>query len=176
MTDWFTSDTHFNHVNIIPYCKRPYASIHEMNNALIDNWNACVKEEDTVFHLGDFGMGSFKDFPDIRSRLKGSIVLILGNHDLRHSAQKWKTIVGINEVWDFLYYEDVYLCHYPYEGDTQDQERFKDRRLQDCGHWLLHGHVHDMWHVKGRQINVGVDVNNYRPISFEEIRKLQNEI
>ena len=43
-----TSDTHFSHVNIIKYCNRPYASVEEMNNALIDNWNSVVKNDDLV--------------------------------------------------------------------------------------------------------------------------------
>ena len=44
---YVTSDTHFNHKNIIEYCNRPYSSVEEMNKAIIDNWNSVVKDEDT---------------------------------------------------------------------------------------------------------------------------------
>ena len=53
---FFTSDTHFNHTNIIQYCQRPFKSTDEMNEAMIDNWNSVVGEDDTVFHLGDFSL------------------------------------------------------------------------------------------------------------------------
>ena len=54
---FFTSDTHFDHKNIIRYCNRPFSSIEEMNNFLIKRWNATVGPDDTVFHLGDVTFG-----------------------------------------------------------------------------------------------------------------------
>ena len=39
---FFTSDTHFNHMNIISYCQRPFRDIHEMNETIIVNWNNAV--------------------------------------------------------------------------------------------------------------------------------------
>ena len=53
---FFTSDTHFNHKAIISYCSRPFESVEEMNDRLIDNWNQVVKPNDTVYHLGDFAL------------------------------------------------------------------------------------------------------------------------
>ena len=54
---FFTSDTHFNHSNVIQYCNRPFSSLDEMNAKLIENWNERVNENDIVYHLGDFAMG-----------------------------------------------------------------------------------------------------------------------
>ena len=51
---YFTSDTHFQHGNIIKFCNRPYSNVEEMNNAIIENWNSVVGPNDIVFHLGDF--------------------------------------------------------------------------------------------------------------------------
>ena len=77
-----TSDTHFSHVNIIKYCNRPYASVEEMNNALIDNWNSVVKNDDLVIHLGDFALGrTIQDIKKHLDKLNGNKILILGNHD-----------------------------------------------------------------------------------------------
>jgi calcineurin-like phosphoesterase family protein len=56
MTIFFTSDTHFNHKNIIKLCNRPFTSIEEMNEKIIENWNNIVKPEDIVWHLGDFAL------------------------------------------------------------------------------------------------------------------------
>ena len=54
---WVTSDTHFNHANIIKYCNRPFSSVEEMNETIIANWNKVVSQGDTVYHLGDFALG-----------------------------------------------------------------------------------------------------------------------
>lgn len=74
--DYFTSDTHFSHTNIIKYCNRPFKSVEEMDEVLIANWNSVVKKTDQVFHLGDFGY-NYK----IAQRLNGHKHLIWGNHD-----------------------------------------------------------------------------------------------
>lgn len=84
---FFTSDTHFNHTNIIQYCQRPFKSTDEMNEAMIDNWNSVVGEDDTVFHLGDFCLGGAEEWNKILNRLNGRIYLILGNHDLKNIRQ-----------------------------------------------------------------------------------------
>ena len=64
---------------------------------------------------------------------------------------------------------DAVACHLPYEGDSHDDDRFVDERPTDEGRVLLHGHVHDTWKINGRQINVGTDVWDYRPVSDETI-------
>ena len=53
---YYTADTHFGHKNIIKYCERPFKSASHMDEVIIKNWNAIVKPEDTIFHLGDFSM------------------------------------------------------------------------------------------------------------------------
>ena len=90
---YITSDTHFNHSNIIKYCNRPFHDIYEMNQAIIDRWNSIVNDNDIVYHLGDFAFirrdnlelsyaqqlrQQIREFVD---RLNGKIILIKGNHD-----------------------------------------------------------------------------------------------
>lgn len=80
----FTSDTHFGHAAVINLCSRPFTSVDEMDQEMIERWNAAVRPSDTVWHLGDF---AHKCRPDrinwIFSRLNGTKHLIVGNHDKR---------------------------------------------------------------------------------------------
>src|SRR5687767_6005129 len=82
MNTFFTSDTHWGHKNIIKFCSRPYASVEEMDEAMITNWNDRVRPGDTVYHLGDFTFYRREDQQRrIIDSLNGNIKLILGNHD-----------------------------------------------------------------------------------------------
>ena len=78
---FFTSDTHFGHTNIMKYCKRPFETVEEMDQTIIDNWNSVVRPEDIVFHLGDFGFCGSLRLREIVDQLNGKIYLITGNHD-----------------------------------------------------------------------------------------------
>lgn len=59
---FFTSDTHFNHANIIRFCNRPFKDVEQMNETLIANWNRVVGTNDIVFHLGDFCLGGAAEY------------------------------------------------------------------------------------------------------------------
>ena len=97
---YFISDTHFNHENIIKYCNRPFKNIKEMNQAIIENWNEVIKEDDVVYHLGDLALGRKEDIYEITSKLKGVKYIIRGNHD------KWSAKI----YEEFLpYVENIYL-------------------------------------------------------------------
>lgn len=78
---WFTSDLHFWHKNICKYCNRPFETTEEMNQALINNWNSVVKEDDIVFVLGDMGFCGYDKLEPLMSQLNGKKYLIQGNHD-----------------------------------------------------------------------------------------------
>lgn len=177
---FFTSDTHFGHSNIIKYCQRPFNSAEHMDEVLINNWNEVVSPQDIVFHLGDFCFGSDKEWIKILQRLNGTKYLILGNHDL-------KKIANSNQIKD--YFADInmqmrlvvdkqkmLLNHYPFlcfEGGYQNV-------------WQLFGHVHSSKHSTGldkerlvhlfpTQYDVGVDNNNYRPVSFAQVSQIITE-
>lgn len=111
----FTADTHFGHRNIIRYCNRPFYSVEEMDETLINNWNKVVDKEDVVFHLGDFAVGGAALWSNLLQRLNGKVYLIMGNHDV-HTIDKgfegfqyvsWEMLIEIGK-------QKIYLNHYPF--------------------------------------------------------------
>jgi calcineurin-like phosphoesterase family protein len=193
MRAFVTSDIHFGHTNILKYCNRPFNSVQHMNETLIQNWNETVTPQDIVFILGDLCMGKLDDTLPLVQRLNGHKRLIPGNHDRCWTGHNnkpdkqthWEnqyTTVGIqilpNEIITNLFGilpEPALLCHFPYQGDRTDPERYTEHRPVDTGKFLLHGHVHDLWRANGFQFNVGVDVNGYRPVPAETVATWMQE-
>ena len=184
MTTWFTADLHLGHRNIIDYCNRPFHDVEAMNDALIKNWNETVATEDTVWVVGDFALGKIADTLPMARALHGRKILVAGNHDRCWSghgerATGWTERyldAGFDEVIQgsahaVLDGRRVLLCHFPYRGDSQNQDRFVDARPVDKGEWLLHGHVHDRWSQNGRMMNVGVDTNGFIPVSASALAR-----
>lgn len=189
---WFTSDTHFNHKNVISYCNRPWANVDEMNEGLIKNWNERVGKCDHVYVLGDFHFGSTKKCKEILSRLKGYKILVKGNHDaLAHKmiAAGFDQVLE-NEVLKLPNGERVFLSHFPFYPDAAERQagflagkeidmRYMHKRIvrrETENLVLLHGHVHQAWTVHNGQINVGVDVHDWKPLSHEQIQNMIAEI
>lgn len=185
---WYTADTHFGHLNVINFCDRPFDDVDHMNSELIRLWNEKVDPDDTVIILGDFAMGKIAETLPIAQQLNGHKVLQLGNHDRpwignRHNAGKqvrWNREyhdVGFTLMYNMSFEgmigdHDVVMSHFPYTGDSHDEDRFEEFRPTDDGKILLHGHVHDGWKVNDRMINVGIDVWDYAPVSEPELVNL----
>jgi calcineurin-like phosphoesterase family protein len=172
--NWFTSDTHFYHTNVIAYCNRPFRDVEDMNEKLIERWNLMVKPGETIFHLGDFCFAGRSKTRPILERLNGEIILVQGNHDHSAHTRLFKTVVN---AWHTkIAGQDVSLSHYPFWYEDSEKldggGRYKERRLENKGQWLLHGHVHHHWKRKDRMINVGVDVWNWAPVSQDEIEEI----
>jgi len=178
---WFTSDTHFCHENVLRFSSRPFKDVREMNETLIRNWNETVSENGIVFHLGDFCMGSSKEWNDILSRLNGRIYLILGNHDFRNIKQAFMSRFEMvaQQMTIRVGGQSIILNHNPflaYGGAYR-------------GTWQIFGHVHsgplshtslDLPRLKmlsPLQYDVGVDNNDYRPVSFLQVKEIiENQI
>lgn len=182
MTTFYTSDLHFGHGNIIDYSDRPFDSIEEMNEAMIERWNNTMTEADEVYVIGDVALGKRVETVPLAGRLNGKKKLVPGNHDTcwgGHRRVRQSDIDLYAEHFEILPSEvdhvlpesgiPVKLCHFPYEGDSHDEDRFTMHRPVDTGGWLLHGHVHEKWQVLKRQINVGVDVHDFYPVSSDWI-------
>jgi len=179
---FWTSDQHFGHTNIIRYCNRPFADVAEMNEVLIDRWNETVSDFDEVWVLGDVALGPIEESLALVRRLRGRKVLVAGNHDRCWAgggpkSTRWIDVyrdAGFEEVlqgWVSVQLGEhtALACHLPYEGDSHDDDRFTAQRPIDEGELLLHGHVHERWRIKANQVNVGVDVWDYRPVSDQTI-------
>jgi calcineurin-like phosphoesterase family protein len=185
MTIWFTSDMHFGHANIITYSRRPFRDLDHMHGELIERWNEVVQPHDDVWVLGDVAMGSIEESLKLIPRLNGRKLLVTGNHDrcwAFHGAKHEPWIqryqdAGFDEIHQgqvpfSLGDQPVEMCHFPYRGDSQYEDRYLQARPQDNGKWLLHGHVHETWKQWGRMINVGCDVWDYRPVASSELADL----
>ena len=191
MNFWLTSDLHFGHVNIIRYCDRPFSNVVEMNMALVARWNAQVDPGDVVWVLGDLCMGHLDDSLRFVSMLNGQIRLVPGNHDPVWSGcsperrLKWRdryeSLAVIEHELNTVSIDwpndrgwmPARLCHFPRHPAGEYDTRFSEHHpvLHD-DEWLLHGHVHDHWRQRGRDINVGIDAWGGRLVSPSEIAEL----
>lgn len=150
MTDWVIGCTHFGHANIIGLCHRPFASVEEMDRAMIANWNRVVGPRDRVYHLGDF---AFRGPPaaHYERQLNGTLVKIQGNHD----REGW----GLPYLRIRVNRTGVVLFHYPIEE--------WDGWHQGAVH--LHAHTHDPEFLSAeRRGNVSADAVGFTPVRLED--------
>ena len=168
---YFTSDLHLGHRGIVTMQNRPFQTVDEMNRILIQNFNACVNKGDTVYILGDICHHMpIEAANDAISSLHGKKYLIKGNHDKKYEEELFE------EICDFkvasLNGETIALMHYPMMSWP------KSRR----GSIHLHGHIHadqNYSHMNKEQgikrYDVGVDANNFMPISIKRILQFYSE-
>lgn len=165
---WFISDQHHNHKNICgPSLSnwsggyRNFSSLKDMTDTIIDNINSVVAPDDTIYDLGDFAMGNRKLIPSLRERIRcRNYHLICGNHDgvlRKRYADCFSTVQDYLE----LRYKGILLClmHYPLAVWNENGH----------GSINLHGHSHGSYKPRGRQLDVGVDVHQFCPISIDEV-------
>lgn len=173
-TTWFTGDTHFGHKNIMEYSERPFKSVNEMDEALIENWNSAVKPEDEVYHLGDVGLCEPSRLRNILDRLNGKIYLIRGNHE--------KSAMACRDRFEWVkdYYELV----------MDDADAHRGKQLVVLMHYAMrvwnashHGTYHLYGHSHGslpddpnsRSFDAGVDCHNFKPISYDEVKAIMKK-
>ena len=153
---FFIGDTHFFHKNIMKFepVFRPFSTMDEHNEVLVNRWNSVVKPNDIVWHLGDVVFGCAENLA-IMDRLNGKKKLVLGNHDrfeMTHYMKYFTHIYGVAAYQGFV------LTHIPV-ADSQFW-RYKGN---------IHGHIHSRTMDDPRYINVSVEAINLTPINFEEL-------
>ena len=167
---YIISDTHFGHENIIKYCGRPFTSAKKMNEAMVERWNAIIKPEDKVYHLGDVYFPGVVKTPmhwsQFFAQLHGHKRLILGNHDNGKDQILQRTFEKIG-VWRMFPEYGLLLTHVPVHesalkrGPTGNETN--PRSLVN-----VHGHIHDNMSPAGPYINACVEWTNYKPMHIEE--------
>jgi calcineurin-like phosphoesterase family protein len=157
---YFTADTHFGHGGALGLYRRPFASVPEMDAAMIAQWNETVESGDEVWHLGDFALRvPLARAAHLLSALHGRKHLLIGNNDPPQivALSGWTTARHYAEVQ--LGNTRLVLCHYA----------FRSWNGMARGAVNLHGHSHGRLKPMPRQVDVGVDVWGFRPVAVSRI-------
>ena len=161
MQYFFTADQHYGHAKLIQHLALPFSSIQEKDEFQIDNHNSVVSPADIVVHAGDFTLikNRSRVYREYVNRLNGKHIFLEGSHDYWLKGEK-----GIKNIWGKEFTDRIYIvvCHYA-------------MRVWHRSHWnswQLYGHAHGHLPPVGKQHDVGVDNNNYYPVSFDEIAEI----
>lgn len=177
MNIWITSDTHYGHKNITgeevsswTTGFRNFKSVQQMNEALIDSINKYVKEDDILYHLGDFAFGNIKTIKEFReSLICKNIHLILGNHDeeIEDSLELQKLFTSVGYVYTgYIGKQKFHLSHYAH--------RVWPGSHRNTIH--LYGHSHGSIPDYGKSMDVGVDTHKeFRPYHINEIYSIMSK-
>jgi len=150
---WFTADEHYGHENILRYLKRPFRDVEDMSDQLINNHNSLVGKGDCVIHAGDFCWYKAQYAKSIIGRLNGTHIFLKGSHDwwLKGSdLSRWSKQIG-----------DHYVTADHYAGLSWPRSHHNA--------WQVFGHSHGALTPQAKQYDVGVDNNNFFPISFNQL-------
>jgi len=156
---FFTADEHYGHTNIIEYSSRPFKNIKDMDVELIKRHNAVVSKNDIVIHAGDFTLRKNKRIAyNYIKLLNGNNIFLQGSHDY------WLPIG--NQIWQ-KFIDDTYVvvCHYSMR--TWARSHYNS--------WQLFGHSHGKLEPVGKQWDIGVDNNNYYPVSFSSLKAIMHD-
>ncbi|MCM3109860.1 metallophosphoesterase family protein [Lederbergia lenta] len=169
MTMYFISDTHFSHRNILDFENRPYYSVEEMDEIMIENWNSTISNEDIVYHLGDFCLSNQDRHIEIIKRLNGKIRIVKGNHDYSNTMKKLHPYLDeYHEVGQYIKAskQQIWLTHYPMQIGIRPKK------------WSISGHIHSYPNHDINQLNVGCDsdlmlkifkLKHGQPVSLERL-------
>ena len=181
--DWFTADWHLDHRNIINICKRPFVDLQEMQNIIINNVNNMFSPGDTLFILGDTVLGDrWNKLNRLREDI--NIIILFGNHDMHIKTKHLECIKKDNIIIHQNLYRfhkinniQVVLSHFP-SNLTYESSRCGINKvinvIDDASYHCniiprICGHVHENWKEKENQLNVGVDVWDFKPVSELEV-------
>jgi len=157
---FFSADHHFDHTNIIRFCKRPFNNVEEMNEELILRHNSVVNDNDIVIIAGDFSFASRIDtHRNFIKRMNGQFVFLRGSHDY------WmgKTGHGYHEIWEkTIEKQKIVVCHYA----------MRTWAASHYNSWQFYGHSHGMLPPQGKQWDIGVDTNNFYPYAWEDLKQI----
>lgn len=167
--NYYISDMHLGHRNVLRFDDRPFENVEEMDGALITNWNAKVTKDDDVWILGDFSYCSDREASFYLKQLKGRKHLIIGNHDKillesQSALDYLESVERLQHIKDRNY--NVIMCHFPlatWNGISR-------------GSYHIYGHIHndrnevfEFMKKRKQALNAGCMINNYEPVTLEEL-------
>ncbi len=165
------SDTHFGHANTFLKFKlddgtpmRPFSSVDQMDEHMIERWNSVVRPQDKVYHLGDVIFGRPERLDVIMKRLNGHKRLVIGNHDDMNTQVYLKYF---DRVISSRRLDSMLFTHIPIQQDSIGGKLIGN----------VHGHIHNNTHRTPKALpcppylNVSVEVIDYTPVSLEDCRK-----
>lgn len=193
---YFSSDFHYNHKNIVAGISeweskngcRDFETLEEHNTTLVNNINAVVGEDDTLYFLGDWSFGGKDTVRRFREQIVcRDIILICGNHDHHiRNNQPWEDGVRPQDLFTSVHEslqvkinrKTINMYHYSC--------RVWDKSYK--GSWMLYGHSHgslpeytqqtadeqwvgdDMYVRTFKTMDVGIDTHpEFRPYSMSEL-------
>jgi calcineurin-like phosphoesterase family protein len=189
---WFTSDWHIGHANAIKFDQRPFKDLDHMHETLIAKFNKAVSPTDTTWFLGDMG-SDMAAVTKVMQRLNGRKILLWGNHDKSFGAMYNAGFdLVLYSASLSIHGQKVTLSHCPLRDTWREDLSHIDPKSKEpwhghdrpkhrmCsvpneGQFAIHGHIHSApWKTTcsktlGRQMDVGVVGNNYRPYHIGEI-------
>lgn len=173
---FFTGDEHMGHRNILKYTNGPFSSIEERDNEIIKRHNKIVRGNDSVIHMGDYTLSRDKDkIENYLIRLNGKHLFLEGSHD------RWIKDGHLLYLWLKYLPKDKILCRLPiqiWEKKIDNQwvvACHYNMRVWARSHynsWLVFGHSHGTLSTVGKQHDVGVDNNNFYPVSFAKLKEI----
>jgi len=199
--DWFVSDTHYKHKNIVKGVSnwsdtsrcRPFDTLEEHDDTLVNNINACVNKNDTLWHMGDWSFGGIRSVLEFRERLNcKNIIIVCGNHDHHIRNNRAIPIGDPQDVKEGIRAHTLFTKVREYRMvKIQDQPIVMSHyamRVWEGSHkgfWMLHGHSHgslnndfhvNSYYAKMKTMDVGIDTHpEFRPYSFDEIKIIMDE-
>jgi calcineurin-like phosphoesterase family protein len=168
MADYFSTDWHLDHANVIKYDNRPFKDVREMNKTIIDNYNKIVKPNDNFYFLGDFCF-NIRNAEEHLSKLNGNLFFIKGNHDKQDMIrlyQRYGTYLGEQKKIK-VQGQEIVLNHY-------------GMRVWDKSHhgtWCLYGHSHGSLpdDPNSLSMDVGCMLFDYKPLEFAQIKEIMSK-
>lgn len=175
MQTWFTSDEHIGHKNIIKFCNRPFISLEHMRQELVSRHNDRVKDGDDVFHVGDMFWRTFgaENAIEYMRQLNGTHHYVFGNHE-----ELMEQSLGLRSFFVRMYNRiHIFPEGGPKKGIVLDHYAGRVWAGSDKGSWQLYGHSHgDLPEIDPLlSMDVGVDANNWYPVSLDEVKERMAE-
>ena len=168
---FFTSDLHLGHDREFIFKPRGFENVHDMNEAIVKNWNSVVGTEDEIYLLGDVMLGDNEVGTKLLHSLKGKIHIIRGNHDTNPRMACYKESHNVVDVNEGQYLkvgkQNLYLCHFPtYTSNLEKSANLGEHIIN------LFGHTHQQTNFFNEipfMYHVGVDSHNNTPVAYEDI-------